>query len=526
MRWRSSRRTIAELTTLRRAFHTLKGSSRMVGLMEFGEAAWSFEQVLNTWLADQKPASQPLLTLSGEAMQGFSRWVDDIADHDDGVWKASLFRGPAEALRAEGRLVPLNLPDKSAPAAAVPVAQPAQEDAFLELPAAAEPEALPTLPVEPVLVDFPIQLEEPSAAGIEFELPSEDALPAAASEPVAFELPASAQAASDASMEVTELPPDFDFDLPPAPVADQPEPAKLEAQAAIEQIDFAPLSALAAELPAQASADEPAAQAPSIADLEVTISDSDSVFADFGSPPPSLVSEASTPRLPESEQPDGTRPVEEEEAVAEGESEEPVKVIGTLRIGIPLYNVYLNEADEWSRRLGNELAEWALELNQPMPDSTVGLAHALAGSSATVGFQTLSDIARALENQLQKTQSLAYGTPQHGLAFTAAAEEIRRLLHQFAAGFLKEADARVVADLLALDQIDVPRRSDGLDSAFDVVDLQDIELDVAARSASFEGARGRRAGPDRCMGRFGGSAVHRGPRAAGARRRPHHRRRG
>jgi len=39
---------VSELTTLRRAFHTLKGSSRMVGLNEFGEAGWSLEQVLNT----------------------------------------------------------------------------------------------------------------------------------------------------------------------------------------------------------------------------------------------------------------------------------------------------------------------------------------------------------------------------------------------------------------------------------------------------------------------------------------------
>ena len=123
------------------------------------------------------------------------------------------------------------------------------------------------------------------------------------------------------------------------------------------------------------------------------------------------------------------------------DSDEPVKVIGSLRIGIPLYNVYLNEADEWSRRLATEVAEWALELNQPVPDSTVGLAHALAGSSATVGFNTLSDIARALENSLQHTQSLAYGVPEHGRAFTAAAGEIRRLLHQFAAGFLKEPNA-------------------------------------------------------------------------------------
>ncbi len=61
----------SELTTLRRAFHTLKGSSRMVGLTEFGEAAWSLEQVLNTWLADQKPASEDLCSLVGRCHAGF-----------------------------------------------------------------------------------------------------------------------------------------------------------------------------------------------------------------------------------------------------------------------------------------------------------------------------------------------------------------------------------------------------------------------------------------------------------------------
>ena len=42
------------LTTLRRAFHTLKGSSRMVGLKEFGDAAWICEQLYNTHLAEQR----------------------------------------------------------------------------------------------------------------------------------------------------------------------------------------------------------------------------------------------------------------------------------------------------------------------------------------------------------------------------------------------------------------------------------------------------------------------------------------
>ena len=56
-----------------------------------------------------------------------------------------------------------------------------------------------------------------------------------------------------------------------------------------------------------------------------------------------------------------------------------------MRQRIPLYNVYLNEADEWSRRLMTGLQEWALELHEPLPDNAVALSHSLAGSSATVG---------------------------------------------------------------------------------------------------------------------------------------------
>src|SRR5205807_2085178 len=72
-----------------------------------------------------------------------------------------------------------------------------------------------------------------------------------------------------------------------------------------------------------------------------------------------------TEQLPAVPQPEAE--AEPEPSGAAAESDEQVKVIGSLRIGIPLYNVYLNEADEWSRRLATELAEWALALNRPMP---------------------------------------------------------------------------------------------------------------------------------------------------------------
>ncbi len=46
-RWRNDPQNREALTTLRRAFHTLKGSGRLVGASVVGEFAWAFENLLN-----------------------------------------------------------------------------------------------------------------------------------------------------------------------------------------------------------------------------------------------------------------------------------------------------------------------------------------------------------------------------------------------------------------------------------------------------------------------------------------------
>ncbi len=66
------------LTTIRRAFHTLKGSGRMVGLMDLGEVAWEIEQVMNRWLEQQRPATPGLLELVGQASSAFAGWVQQL----------------------------------------------------------------------------------------------------------------------------------------------------------------------------------------------------------------------------------------------------------------------------------------------------------------------------------------------------------------------------------------------------------------------------------------------------------------
>ena len=47
------------LTTIRRGFHTLKGSGRMVGLMDLGEVAWEIEQLMNALAGAEAPGATP-----------------------------------------------------------------------------------------------------------------------------------------------------------------------------------------------------------------------------------------------------------------------------------------------------------------------------------------------------------------------------------------------------------------------------------------------------------------------------------
>ena len=68
----------AALTTIRRGFHTLKGSGRMVGLMDLGEAAWVVEQVLNGWLEDKKASTPGLIELIDTAAQSFEGWIGEL----------------------------------------------------------------------------------------------------------------------------------------------------------------------------------------------------------------------------------------------------------------------------------------------------------------------------------------------------------------------------------------------------------------------------------------------------------------
>ncbi|WP_019916121.1 Hpt domain-containing protein [Methyloversatilis discipulorum] len=68
------------LTALRRGFHTLKGSGRMVGLRDLGESAYAIEQVMNRWLSSERDGTPELFDLLDRARDLFAGWVEQLAD--------------------------------------------------------------------------------------------------------------------------------------------------------------------------------------------------------------------------------------------------------------------------------------------------------------------------------------------------------------------------------------------------------------------------------------------------------------
>ena len=103
-----------------------------------------------------------------------------------------------------------------------------------------------------------------------------------------------------------------------------------------------------------------------------------------------------------------------------------------------------------------------MELHRPIGEAPIALAHSLAGSSATVGFADLSQLARPLEHALIRSQAIGHGTREEARLFVDAAEEIRRLLHQFAAGFLKEPSPELL-QRLADHELSSARRLEAVD---------------------------------------------------------------
>ena len=61
--WEQDAQDLTPLTEVRRGFHTLKGSGRMVGAFSISEMAWSIENLLNRLLDKTLPVTDNVVSL-------------------------------------------------------------------------------------------------------------------------------------------------------------------------------------------------------------------------------------------------------------------------------------------------------------------------------------------------------------------------------------------------------------------------------------------------------------------------------
>ncbi len=79
-RWRNNASDNEALVTVRRGFHTLKGSGRMVGAEFMGEFAWSIENMLNRVIDQTVPRGQKLMQVLEEAVAALPELLQHLRD--------------------------------------------------------------------------------------------------------------------------------------------------------------------------------------------------------------------------------------------------------------------------------------------------------------------------------------------------------------------------------------------------------------------------------------------------------------
>ncbi len=335
------------LTNIRRSFHTLKGSGRMVGLRDLGEAAWSVEQVLNQWLRQELEVTPGLLGLLDDARTLFGAWVEHLERHAGPAPDASALVARANVLLggedAEASL-PAIVPSNDAPPPEVSL--PSAEIIPLILP-----EAVPAaefVPPEPAISTSAEEGETLELQGLD-ELSGLDALEGFE---VAVEVPA--VASDDASASGGEL---EDFDFP--------------------QMDVLPGSA------GTASA-EPAGLPDSAVDVG------------FGTIEiPDLQELQEIPERQESPPPTDTAP-------APAAPAQP-----RISASPTLYEIFLDEARTHLETLQREFELLAAGLGGQTSHEMYRAAHTLAGISATLGLGAINRLGYALEHALLRRDHAA-----------------------------------------------------------------------------------------------------------------------
>lgn len=170
--WRDNLQDREALTAIRRAFHTLKGSGRMVGATVIGDFAWEYESLLNAILSGNLNPRSAICDAVADAVTALAPLVGEVAAHTGALDPLPTLSARARALMREKsepvtapRLVepvvpssvsppPLSLPLEALPAeTSLPPMESVSDEVMAEsspsTPAAIQPIAPALAPAEP-----------------------------------------------------------------------------------------------------------------------------------------------------------------------------------------------------------------------------------------------------------------------------------------------------------------------------------------------------------------------------------------
>ncbi|HET7308352.1 MAG TPA: Hpt domain-containing protein [Gammaproteobacteria bacterium] len=166
-RWQRNLEDREALTVVRRSFHTLKGSGRMVGARRIGEFSWAVENMLNRVIDGTVEVRDAIVELVAQVLAALPELVEELevgqattTDIDNLVRRAEAFSRnetpPTAAPEAQAAASDIPAPAPEAPAAQEPAPPAARE---------AAPESQPEPVAEPAMDPALYEIFEKEAAG-------------------------------------------------------------------------------------------------------------------------------------------------------------------------------------------------------------------------------------------------------------------------------------------------------------------------------------------------------------------------
>ncbi|MDR2689887.1 MAG: Hpt domain-containing protein [Azoarcus sp.] len=445
------------LTTIRRGFHTLKGSGRMVGLTDLGEAAWGMEQTLNRWLQFEWPVTPALLSLLAAAQPQFDAWVEQIEAH-------GIYHRDVAALLADAeRLCNGDAPTQGAGAAQAqpprPQAQPTQPQPLQPQPPQIQPPQPPQplqpprpqiqppqpsqpqpavrfQPVPPIVPDVEIEeelvasaLEEPTLAepnifAASGENLSDDARLARAVEPDFTRTqvtPVGMSIDIDETIDIVDL---DDIDDVPNASDEKAVPQGISSQFGEPEIE----EIIELGWPSEDAVPPPITRAMRTSPPAPSRPEPTPVAPTPPVAPKSIAPTPTPPVAPRSIAPAPTPPVVPKSVAVEPEEPDTLH-IGDIEISRALFDLYVAEAHLHIDTLHQDFEHLSINPTLVPSEAALRAAHSCAGISGTARCTPLYHLAKAMEHAQERLRELGHAPTTNELdLLKACADTLESML--------------------------------------------------------------------------------------------------